>query len=100
MRKILLLVLLCSVVICWSVMVLLRILQKQEINNSKSVNPEKIFVSVIVEKISISRGKYNYFIVTGRDFNGRRHRISTYDLTYNVRDTIRVEFEYDAISTK
>jgi hypothetical protein len=42
--------------------------------------------TVVVEKISISHGKHQYFIVSGKGFE-----FSTRDLTFNINDTIVIE---------
>jgi hypothetical protein len=45
--------------------------------------PKKV---VVVQKISLSNGKYQYFIVSGKGFE-----FSTDELTFGVRDTIIIQ---------
>jgi len=47
---------------------------------------------MLVKKIEISGGKYNYFHVSGSGKNGERVSFSTNELTFNVRDSIHVDF--------
>jgi hypothetical protein len=42
--------------------------------------------TVVVEKISISNGKHQYFIVSGKNFE-----FSTRELVFNINDTIVIE---------
>lgn len=42
--------------------------------------------TVVVEKISISNGKHQYFIVSGKNFE-----FSTREITFNINDTIVIE---------
>lgn len=42
--------------------------------------------TVVVEKISLSNGKYQHFIVSGKNFE-----FSTKELVFNINDTIVIE---------
>lgn len=42
--------------------------------------------TVVVEKISLSNGKYQHFIVSGKNFE-----FSTNELVFNINDTIVIE---------
>lgn len=48
--------------------------------------PKKV---VVVQKISLSNGKYQEFIVSGKGFE-----FSTKELTFGVRDTIVIQGDY------
>ena len=50
---------------------------------------------MVIKKIEISDGKYNYFKVHGKDNQDKEVEFSTDELTFNVGDTIHVDFDDD-----
>ena len=56
------------------------------IDNTTQVEAPKPKVEAVVKKISISSGKYQSFIVSGKGFEFR-----TRELTFNVNDTIIIQ---------
>ncbi len=48
---------------------------------------------LLVKKIEIGGGKYNFFYVHGSDDNGKDITFSTNQLTFNVGDSIHVDFK-------
>lgn len=49
---------------------------------------------MLVKKIEISSGKYNFFYVIGKDSEGKDISFSTNQLTFNVGDSIHVDFNH------
>lgn len=47
---------------------------------------------MLVKKIEISGGKYNFFYVSGKDNEGKDITFSTNQLTFNVGDSVHVDF--------
>ena len=68
------------VVLCF---ILFSCVDKQP--NSESNTPP-VRQTVVVEKIILSNGKYQYFIVSGKNFE-----FSTEGLTFDINDTIVIE---------
>jgi hypothetical protein len=48
---------------------------------------------MLVKRIEMGGGKHNYFIVHGQDEQGKEVDFSTNNLTFNVGDSIHVDFE-------
>ena len=46
-----------------------------------------------VNKIQMGGGRHNYFNVYGKDSHGKDVEFSTYNLTFNVGDSIHVDFK-------
>jgi len=47
---------------------------------------------MVVKKIELSGGKYEFFTVSGKDSEGKDVHFSTDELTFNVGDSIHVDF--------
>ena len=50
---------------------------------------------MLVKRIEMGGGKHNYFIVHGYDENGKKVDFRTDNLTFNVGDSIHVDFAKD-----
>jgi len=48
---------------------------------------------MLVKRIEMGGGKHNYFIVHGSDEHGKKVEFGTDNLTFNVGDSIHVDFE-------
>lgn len=48
---------------------------------------------MLVKRIEMGGGKHNYFIVHGSDEHGKKVEFETDNLTFNVGDSIHVDFE-------
>ncbi len=48
---------------------------------------------MLVKRIEMGGGKHNYFIVHGQDEQGKAVDFSTNNLTFNVGDSIHVDFD-------
>lgn len=50
---------------------------------------------MLVKRIEMGGGKHNFFLVHGLDDDGKNVEFTTYNLTFNVGDSIHVDFEKD-----
>ena len=57
------------------------------------VSSEEYTGDMLVKKIEMDGGKHNFFVVHGLDKEGKSVEFATDDLTFNVGDSIHVDFE-------
>lgn len=59
----------------------------------EGVASEQYNGDLMVKRIEMGGGKHNYFNVHGKDSQGKEVEFSTDNLTFNVGDSIHVDFE-------
>jgi hypothetical protein len=57
------------------------------------VSSEEYTGDMLVKKIEMGGGKHNYFLVHGLDEDGKSIEFATDDLTFNVGDSLHVDFK-------
>jgi hypothetical protein len=63
-------------------------------NGEVDGNPaEEYNGDMLVKRIEMGGGKHNYFLVHGLDEEGKNVEFATNNLTFNVGDSIHVDFE-------
>lgn len=72
-----------------AMMALMTACNSGEVNGKSS---EGYTGDMIVKKIEMGGGKYNYFLVHGLDKEGKYVEFKTNNLTFNVGDSIHVDF--------
>ena len=63
-------------------------------NKDGVVSTAKNYIgNVIVKKISIQTGENQWFIVTTKDYKGNKIEFNTYELVFNVNDSIHIDIK-------